>query len=94
MNMARIRASHILVKKEKKANEIYEKLVKGGDFEKMAKLHSSCPSKKKGGDLGFFGKGQMVKAFETTAFAVEVDEVSKPIKTEFGYHIIKVTGKK
>ena len=79
--MARIRSSHILVKDEKKANEIYEKITGGADFAKMAKLHSSCPSKKKGGDLGFFGKGQMVKQFETVAFSRNEGEVSKPVKT-------------
>ncbi|MCK4717117.1 MAG: peptidyl-prolyl cis-trans isomerase [Thermoplasmata archaeon] len=92
--MARVKASHILVDNEKKANEIYEKIMGGTDFAKMAKLHSSCPSKRNGGDLGLFGKGQMVREFEGAAFSMQVGEVSKPIKTQFGWHIIKVTDKK
>jgi len=92
--MARVRASHILVKDEKKANELYEKIMGGADFGKMAKLHSKCPSSRKEGDLGFFGKGQMVKEFENAAFSMEVGEVSKPVQTQFGWHLIKVTDKK
>ena len=89
-----VRASHILVKKEDKAKWIYDQIKKGGDFEKLAKEYSDCPSKANGGDLGYFGKGQMVGEFETAAFSMKEGEISKPVKTQFGYHIIKVTGKK
>ncbi len=92
--MVRVKASHILVKDEKAANKLIEKLKKGEDFARLAKVHSSCPSGKKGGDLGFFSKGQMAKQFENAAFSQEIDEISKPVRTQFGYHIIKVTAKK
>ena len=89
-----VKASHILVKTEDKANWIYNELKKGKDFAKLAKEYSDCPSKRNGGDLGFFGKGQMVKEFEDAAFSLKEGETSKPVKTEFGYHLIKVTGRK
>ena len=76
------------------AERIYEDLQKGADFATLAKRKSICPSSKQGGDLGFFDKSQMVKEFEDAAFALSVGEVSKPVKTEFGYHLIKLTGKK
>ena len=87
----KVRASHILVKTEQEANGILFDLKRGASFEEEAKKHSLCPSKNKGGDLGWFGKGMMVKEFETAAFALPVGELSKPIKTQFGFHIIKVT---
>jgi foldase protein PrsA len=87
-----VKASHILVDTEQKANEIKDKLAKGEDFAKLAKENSTDPgSKGNGGDLGFFGKGQMVKEFEEAAFALKVGEISAPVKTQFGYHIIKLT---
>ena len=89
-----VRASHILVSNEREANRILEEIRKGKDFSEMAKRYSTCPSGKSGGDLGFFGKGQMVKEFEDAAFSLKEGELSKPIKTQFGYHIIKVTGRK
>ena len=89
-----VRASHILVPSEREANRILEELRKGKDFAETAKRHSSCPSGKSGGDLGFFGKGQMVKEFEDAAFSLKAGELSKPIKTRFGFHIIKVTARK
>lgn len=87
----KVHASHILVKTEQEANSILFDLKRGASFEDMAKKHSICPSKNKGGDLGWFGKGQMVREFEQAAFSLPVGELSKPIKTQFGYHIIKVT---
>ncbi len=90
----KIRASHILVETEDEANDLYEQIKNGADFAELAMEHSLCPSKRDGGDLRFFGKGMMVKPFEDAAFALEVGEVSKPVKTQFGWHIIKVTDKK
>lgn len=101
-----INASHILCKvdpkasaeEKKKAKEKAASLLKeikgGKDFAELAKTNSDCPSSKQGGDLGLFGKGQMVPAFETAAFALKPGEVSDVVETQFGYHIIKVTEKK
>lgn len=88
-----VTASHILVDTEEKADEIHAELEGGKDFAEAAKEFSSCPSKDRGGDLGPFGKGQMVPEFEEAAFAMEIGKVSSPVKTQFGYHIIKLTDK-
>ncbi len=88
------RASHILVKTEDEANKIMKRLADGEDFAAVAKRFSSCPSGKNGGDLGWFGKGMMVPEFEQIAFTEEVGKVVGPVKTQFGFHVIKVTGKK
>lgn len=86
-----VQASHILVKEEAKAKELYAELQKDSKkFDELAKKNSVDPgSKNKGGDLGFFGKGQMVAEFEKTAWALAQDEISEPVKTQFGFHIIK-----
>lgn len=89
--MSKIRCSHILVEKHPKAQEILSELNNGVDFSELARRYSVCPSKKKGGDLGFFAKGQMVKEFERVAFKLKNDEISDIVKTQFGYHIIKRT---
>jgi foldase protein PrsA len=90
-----IKASHILVPDEKTANKVKQKLNDGGDFAELAKDYSTDDSTKdSGGDLGYFAKGTMVSEFEDVAFGLAVDQVSKPVKTEFGYHIIKVEAKK
>ncbi|MBD3390041.1 peptidylprolyl isomerase [Candidatus Micrarchaeota archaeon] len=89
-----VKASHILVPTEHKAKWIYKELKKGRDFEKLAKEYSECPSRMKGGNLGFFERGQMTKEFEDVAFSLKEGEISKPVKTEFGYHIIKLLEKK
>lgn len=89
-----IRASHILVKDESTAKKLLAELQAGADFAKLAKKHSICPSCASGGDLGFFDKGQMVKAFEDAAFATPIGVVAGPVKTEFGYHLILVTARK
>ena len=91
--VSKIRASHILVEKHSQALKVLEELKNGADFKDLARKYSQCPSKKRGGDLGSFGRGQMVKEFERAAFALKVGEVSQPVKTQFGYHIIKRTGK-
>lgn len=86
-------ASHILVAEEDKANEIYEKVKNGEDFASLAKEFSTCPSKEKGGELGTFTRGQMVKEFEDAVFNNEVGAITEPVKTQFGYHIIKINDK-
>jgi peptidyl-prolyl cis-trans isomerase C len=88
------RASHILVKTEDQAKQILKRLADSEEFDKVARRFSSCPSGKNGGDLGWFGKGMMVPEFEKVAFEEEVGKVVGPVKTQFGYHVIKVTGKK
>jgi peptidyl-prolyl cis-trans isomerase C len=77
------------VKTEKEANKILERLKKGEKFSKIAKELSLCPSKKRGGDLGTFGRGQMVKEFEKAVFALQKGQISPIVKTKFGYHIIR-----
>ncbi|MBO1510774.1 peptidylprolyl isomerase [Metabacillus bambusae] len=89
-----VKASHILVADEATAKEVKEKLDAGEDFAELAKEYSTdTGSAESGGDLGFFGEGSMVAEFEEAAFSMEVDEISEPVKTEHGYHIIKVTDK-
>ncbi len=89
-----VKASHILVEDEEKVKEIEKELQDGLSFEEAAQKYSKCPSNAKGGDLGYFSKGQMVPEFETAAFGLKVDEVSAPVQTQFGYHIIKLIDKK
>ena len=89
-----IKASHILVKTEKEAKDIAAQLKAGGNFEELAKKHSADSSATKGGDLGWFGKGSMVPAFEKAALALKDGQVSDVVKSDFGYHIIKLTGKR
>lgn len=84
-----IRASHILVDNESEAKEIIKELEDGADFAELAKAKSIGPSAVNGGDLGYFGKGRMVAPFEDAAFALNVGEISEPVKTQFGWHIIK-----
>lgn len=88
-----VEASHILVEDEKLAREILDKLKGGADFAEMAKEHSIDGSADQGGSLGTFGKGVMVPEFENAAFALKPGEISDLVKSKFGYHIIKVTGK-
>ena len=88
-----VEASHILVEDEKLAGEILDKLKGGADFAEMAKEHSIDGSAAQGGSLGTFGKGVMVPEFENAAFALKPGEISDLVKSKFGYHIIKVTGK-
>lgn len=89
-----VSAKHILTDSEEKCSEILETIVSGEkEFEEAAKEFSTCPSKERGGDLGEFGKGQMVKEFEEAAFAAEIGHVVGPVKTQFGYHLIKVEKK-
>lgn len=90
---ASVRAKHILVDSEEKAKDVKATIDGGVSFEEAAKEHSSCPSSSQGGDLGFFTRGRMVPEFEEAAFELAVGEVSEPVKTQFGYHLIKVEEK-
>jgi peptidyl-prolyl cis-trans isomerase C len=86
----KIKCSHILVKKQSEALSIMVRLKKGESFDKLAKEFSiDRGSGKRGGDLGSFGRGIMVKPFEEASFKLEKNQISEPVKTDFGYHIIK-----
>jgi len=89
-----VHAYHILLPDEKKAKKIQKRLKKGEDFETLAKEVSVGPSSARGGDLGFVQKGQLVPEFEKVAFKIKLNKISEVVKTQFGYHIIKVTEKK
>lgn len=86
-------ANHILVPTEKEAIQLKSQIQNLDDFKYYAKMYSTCPSSRNGGALGCFGKGQMVKPFEEAAFNLDSGEVSEPVKTQFGYHLIWVTKK-
>ncbi|MHA1147329.1 MAG: peptidylprolyl isomerase [Promethearchaeota archaeon] len=88
----KIKASHILVEKFTIAQNIYEDLKDGENFENLARQYSTCPSKKKGGNLGQFSKGDMVPEFWNACTKLRIGEISEPVKSRFGYHIIKRTG--
>lgn len=86
-----VRARHILVDSEQRAKEVFEKIAHGEDFGRMAKEHSKDPgSKDDGGDLGYFSRGQMVPQFEEAAFKLKKGDISSPVQTKFGWHLIKV----
>ena len=87
-----VRAKHILVQTLNEAVTLKEKISAGEDFSALAKIHSKCPSGQNGGDLGMFGRGQMVKSFEDVAFGSDVGQTSGPVQTQFGYHLIQRTG--
>ena len=88
----KVHCAHILVKTEKEANIVLGRLKKGEKFANIAKEVSLCPSGKRGGDLGTFSRGRMVKEFEKAAFVLQKGQVSPIVKTKFGYHIIKRLG--
>jgi len=88
------KASHILVKDYDLARKLSQEIKQGARFEDLARQHSTCPSKSSGGDLGWFGPGKMVKEFEDACRKTGVGSISDPVKTQFGYHLVKVTGKK
>ncbi|MDX1706621.1 peptidylprolyl isomerase [Pseudidiomarina sp.] len=87
--MARAQALHILVQTREEADAIKQQLGKGAKFGDLARKHSLCPSGKKGGDLGEFRRGQMVPAFDKVVFGKPTLEVHGPVKTKFGWHLIK-----
>ena len=86
--MSTIEAKHILVEQQFEAEDIIKKIGEGTSFDELAQKFSKCPSGKSGGALGEFGRGQMVKPFEDAAFGLDVDQVSGPVQTQFGYHVI------
>ena len=87
--MARACARHILVKTKEEAEKVKQQLAGGADFAKLAKKHSICSTAKRGGDLGEFGPGKMVKAVDNVVFKKPVLKVHGPIKTKFGFHLIE-----
>lgn len=86
----KVQCRHILVGDEEFAKKLKKEIDDGADFSKVAEEHSECPSKKRGGDLGWFGKGAMVRPFEVAAFTAEEGDIVGPVKTEFGWHLIYV----
>ena len=91
--MATAAARHILVETEEQCEELKSKILAGESFEDMAKEHSRCPSGGQGGELGQFGRGQMVKEFDEVVFTAPLNEVQGPVKTQFGYHLIEITSR-
>lgn len=91
--MARATARHILVDTEAQCIQLKTEIENGLDFAEAAKQHSSCPSGGQGGDLGSFGRGQMVPEFDKAVFTGEVGVVQGPIQTQFGYHLLEVTSR-
>ena len=88
------KASHILVKEYDLARKLCRELKQGARFEDLARQYSTCPSKSSGGDLGWFGPGKMVKEFEDACLKTGVGSITDPVRTQFGFHVIKVTGKR
>lgn len=94
-NRTQVRASHILVSSQEEAIKIKNDIETGKmTFEQAAMRYSTCPSAQNGGDLGYFGRNRMVVPFERAAFSLPVGMISDPVKTQFGYHLIKVTGER
>ena len=89
--MSTIEAKHILVEHSHEAEDLLKKIADGESFSDLAQKFSKCPSGQTGGDLGEFGRGRMVQPFEEAAFALDVNEVSGPVQTQFGYHLIQRT---
>ena len=85
-----VHASHILVKKEEEAKEIVVRIEAGEDFAAIARQCSLCPSGQNGGDLGWFGRGRMVPEFEKACFSAENGGIAGPVRTQFGWHIIRI----
>ena len=91
--MSKATARHILVSTKETCEDLKTKIEGGADFADMARQHSTCPSKEKGGDLGEFDRGRMVKEFDEVVFSGEVGKVLGPVQTQFGYHLIEVTNR-
>ena len=88
--MATASARHILVDTEEQCQDLKNQIDEGADFTELARQHSSCPSGQKGGDLGEFSPGMMVKEFDEVVFSAEVSVVQGPVKTQFGYHLLEI----
>lgn len=86
-------ARHILVSTEAECLQLRDRINAGEDFAKVARAHSTCPSKAQGGDLGQFGPGMMVKEFDEVVFKADVNTLQGPVKTQFGYHLLEVTSR-
>ncbi|MBP0047630.1 peptidylprolyl isomerase [Marinobacterium sp. AK62] len=91
--MARASARHILVSTEAECQALKDQIAAGADFAALAKEHSQCPSGQQGGELGSFGPGQMVPAFDKVVFSAPINEVQGPVQTQFGYHLLEVTSR-
>ena len=91
--MSKATARHILVNTEEECASLKQQIEDGADFVEIAKEHSSCPSGSKGGDLGEFGPGQMVKEFDEVVFSGELNTVHGPVKTQFGFHLLEITSR-
>ena len=91
--MAQATARHILVDDEALCEELKLKIQDGADFAEVAREHSTCPSGRRGGELGSFGPGQMVKEFDTVVFSAALNEVQGPVETQFGFHLLEVTSR-
>ena len=91
--MAKASARHILVDTEEKCEELKKQIESGADFAEVAKQHSTCPSGRKGGELGEFRPGQMVREFDEVVFSAELNKVHGPVKTQFGYHLLEITSR-
>ncbi|MCL6106071.1 MAG: peptidylprolyl isomerase [Actinobacteria bacterium] len=91
--MAKASARHILVDSEEKCEQLKSEIEAGADFAELARQHSTCPSGQRGGELGEFGRGQMVREFDEVVFSAEVGTVQGPVRTQFGYHLIEVTSR-
>ena len=91
--MAKASARHILVETEKQCEDLKKQIEAGTDFAEAAKQHSKCPSGQRGGDLGEFRPGQMVKEFDEVVFSAALNHVHGPVKTQFGYHLLEITSR-
>jgi len=88
------RASHILVRDRALAQDLLKRIKQGANFESMAREHATCPSRSSGGDLGWFGPGKMVASFESACKGLGIGSISDVVQTQFGYHLIKLTGRR
>jgi len=91
--MARARARHILVETQQQCEDIKKQIEAGADFAELAREHSQCPSGRRGGDLGEFSPGQMVREFDTVVFNADPSIIHGPVQTQFGYHLIEITSR-
>lgn len=92
--MARASARHILVSDKAQCESLKQEIEGGRDFAEVAREYSTCPSGRQGGDLGEFGRGQMVREFDEVVFSGELNKVHGPVQTQFGYHLLEVTSRK